>query len=105
MAEQRRLRILLVDDEEDMHVLMRAVLAQDPFDIVGAAYDGEEALRIAATTVVDIAVVDYCMPGLDGIATARAMKRMQPTCIVVLTSAVSVVKSKIERSEVDHFVD
>ena len=88
-----------------MHVLMRTVLARDPFEIVGAGYDGEEALRIAATTAVDIAVIDYRMPGLDGIATARAIKRTQATCIVVLTSAMSVVKTKVEGSEVDHFMD
>ena len=88
-----------------MHVLMRAVLAGDPFDIVGAAHDGEGALHIASTTAVDAAVIDYRMPGLDGIATARALKRMQPACLVLLTSAVSVVKTKINGPEVDHFVD
>jgi len=88
-----------------MHVLMRAVLARDPFDIVGAAHDGEGALRIAATTPVDVAVIDYRMPGLDGIATARALKRMHPACIVLLTSALSVVRKKIDGSKVDYFVD
>lgn len=105
MAEQHRRRVLIVDDEDDMHVLLRAVLARGPFDIVGAAHDGEEALHIAATTAVDVAVVDYWMPGLDGIATSRALKRMQPACIVVLTSAISVAKTKIDDAEVDHFVD
>ena len=80
--------VLIVDD----HALVReGVLAflqtQSDLSVVGTAASGEEALRLAAEHVPDVALMDLVMPGMDGVETTRRLKQISPhTQILVLTS-------------------
>jgi CheY-like chemotaxis protein len=54
---------------------------------VGTATNGEEALASAQQTDFDVAVVDYKMPGMDGLELAKRLKEMKPDAkVIVLTS-------------------
>jgi DNA-binding NarL/FixJ family response regulator len=84
------IRILLADDQALVRAGFRALLdAQDDFEIVGEAGDGEEAVRLAGRLVPDIALMDIRMPKLDGIAATRRIvrdDRLRSVRIVVLTT-------------------
>ncbi|MDQ1401830.1 MAG: two-component system, NarL family, response regulator LiaR [Actinomycetota bacterium] len=84
---QRRLRILLVDDEPDILLLLQAMLSAETWEVVGKATNGEAALRIAEQIEPDVAVLDYMMPGMHGVEVARALKQLRPHCKVVLFTA------------------
>src|SRR5438132_1458194 len=58
-------RILLVEDEEILRKLARAILVDEGYDVLVAA-DGEEALRISASEPFDLLVTDMVMPKLGG---------------------------------------
>jgi DNA-binding NarL/FixJ family response regulator len=81
-------RVLIVDD----HPLVRAGLSgllATPADVevVGAAADGDEALRMVAEHVPDVVLMDLSMPGMDGIEATRAVRAAHPGVnVVVLTS-------------------
>lgn len=104
MAGARRLRILLVDDEPDILLLLQAMLTAPTWEIVGKAAGGEDALRIATHMKPDVAVVDYMMPGMHGLEVAERLKQVQPDCDVVLFSAYDVQDEAGVSPWVDHFL-
>jgi DNA-binding NarL/FixJ family response regulator len=82
------IRLLIADD----HAVVRAGLSQlvtalEDVELVGAAADGEEALRICNISPPDVVLMDLEMPRLDGIEATRQIMREHPdTAVVVLTS-------------------
>ncbi|MFD2608118.1 response regulator [Deinococcus taklimakanensis] len=81
-------RILLVEDHAFTRDGLRATLnLESDLRVVAEARSGEEALEVLAKHPVDLAVVDIGLPGMDGIATAREIKKRTPeTRIVMLTA-------------------
>ena len=82
-----RTRVLLVDDEEDLRLMVRLVLQQHGFDIVAEAADGLLAIEQARTNDVDAVVMDLHMPHLGGIEATAATKAMKPELPVLFHSA------------------
>ena len=72
--DQPRLRVLLVDDNGDIADSTAEVLRLLDYD-VRVAYSGEEALEVAGRYRPDILILDINMPGMDGLQTARQLKR------------------------------
>ncbi len=70
--------------------MLRALLATDPgYDVVGDAFSGDEALRLAAELRPDIVIVDCEMPRMHGFECVRRLRKMLPDAWLVLTSAAS----------------
>ena len=82
--------VLLVDDEENVRYITSEFLAQLGFQVF-AARGGEEALHIYQQHrgVIDLVLLDYLMPDLDGVATFEGLKKMRPDCRVILSSGYS----------------
>jgi CheY-like chemotaxis protein len=64
--------VLVVDDDEMILRLVRAVLEADEFEVV-AARDGESALQVATEHHPAVVVLDVMMPGLDGVEVCRRL--------------------------------
>ena len=60
-------RILIVDDEESIRLLLRRILESNPALEMTLANGGEEALKLAAERTYDLILLDLLMPGLGGI--------------------------------------
>src|SRR5438477_7591995 len=90
VGEQRRLRVLLVDDEPDMLALLNAVIVAQTWEVVGRATNGPDALRVAQQIEPDVAIVDYRMPAMNGVELAGRLKSMWPQMVVVMFSAMDV---------------
>ncbi|PID37576.1 MAG: hypothetical protein CSB49_08875 [Proteobacteria bacterium] len=71
------MRLLLVDDEEDLLTFLGHRLRKRGMDVT-MALSGNEALSAAAELTFDVAVVDLKLPDLDGIAVIEKLKGMQP---------------------------
>src|SRR5215831_6650330 len=80
--------LVIVDDHKLVRWGVRTFLATQPeIQVVGEAGGGEEALRLVAELVPDVALVDLIMPGMDGIEVTRQIKVTSPrTQVIVLTS-------------------
>jgi CheY-like chemotaxis protein len=78
--------ILSVDDEPSILFTRALILRSEGYD-VWSAVDGETALHIFAIHAVDLVLLDYAMPGLDGGTVAREMKRHKPLVPVIMVSA------------------
>src|SRR5215472_2026114 len=83
-----QLRIIVADDQATVREGLVALLGMLPdIDVVGAAANGEEALRLAADTQPDAMLLDLHMPVLDGIDTTRRLTGEHPDiAVVVLTT-------------------
>ena len=82
------IRILIADDHGVVRQGLRMFLALDSdLDVVGEAYDGAQALRLARELRPDIVLMDLLMPVMDGIAATRAIRQELPdTEVLALTS-------------------
>jgi two-component system, cell cycle response regulator CpdR len=78
-------RVLIVDDEESMRLLVARAIAMDGHDITTAA-DGTEALEILGSTdsPFELMLTDIQMPVMDGIALALAAARDFPELTILL---------------------
>lgn len=83
MTEFKRPRlVLVVDDDEMIRRLVRAVLEADEFE-VAEARNGEDALRLASETHPAVVVLDIMMPGLDGVEVCRRLDHSKVKVIVL----------------------
>jgi len=82
-------RVLIVDDEEDMRVLVRNLitLANDGLSVAGEASSGAEAVNVWREIRPEVVLLDQRMPGLTGLETAKAILREDPNQMIVLFSA------------------
>jgi CheY-like chemotaxis protein len=83
-AQPRPRLVLVVDDDEIIRRLVRAVLEADEFEVVEAR-DGETALRLASEVHPAVVVLDILMPGLDGVEVCRRLDHGRVK-VVVLTA-------------------
>ena len=76
MAKEK-IKILLVDDEENNCILLRQLLQQE-YEIT-VAYCGTEAIKLANLIVPDIILLDIIMPGMDGFEVIKVLKLSERT--------------------------
>ena len=80
-------RVLLVDDQVAFLRAMRAVVEETPgFEVVSEASSGAESLLAAAKLRPDLVLMDVNLPGLDGVAATREIRRLEAAPVVVLLS-------------------
>jgi len=81
------IRVLLVDDQSNVRIGLKMLLALEPdMRVVGEAQSGVEAIASAAARQADVIVMDYEMPGLNGIESIEALHRNGVDAAVVLLS-------------------
>jgi DNA-binding NarL/FixJ family response regulator len=80
-----KIRVLIADDNENVVERVRVILGAD-FEVVGAAFNGRDAVAETQRLDPDVLVVDISMPILDGLQAARRLRVTNPrTKIVFLT--------------------
>jgi two-component system, OmpR family, response regulator len=79
-------RILVVDDDPDIHVLLKSILAKAGYVVEGVS-DGKEALACLESSRFDLVLTDVHMPGFDGIELLQKIhERRLSTPVVVMTA-------------------
>lgn len=81
-------RVLLVDDNADIRMLVRIGLqANGGFDVIGEAGDGQEAVDLVARSCPDVVLLDLAMPVMDGFEALPLLVERCPKLRVVVFSA------------------
>ncbi|MCK5194869.1 MAG: response regulator [Desulfobulbaceae bacterium] len=96
-------KILLVDDEESIHLLYREELEEDGY-AVHSALSGEEALEKLSIISPDLVILDINMPGMNGIDVLRRMKEIYPQLPVILCSAYQEFKQDLASWASDAYI-
>ena len=79
--------VLLADDHPLVRRGFRRILEDDSaVVVVGEASDGDEAVRLAKSVRPQVVLIDYAMPGMNGVAATRAILRDAPDTKVVVLS-------------------
>jgi len=78
-------RILVVEDEEQLALLIRGQLEGAGYT-VSVASDGLTALRLLETQPADLIILDWMLPGLDGLEVCRRIRARSITPILMLTA-------------------
>lgn len=85
MAEQEKIRLLVVDDHTLFRRGLTALLSQDDrFEIVGEAGDVSEALRVLAATRPDVVLLDNHLPGVRGVDAISSFRADHPELRVMM---------------------
>lgn len=83
----KKIKILLVDDNDNTRASIRQLLElDDVVDIVGEAADGNEALEKAGILEPELVLMDINMPKMDGIEATRKFSQQHPHIGVILIS-------------------
>ena len=78
-------RVLVVEDEKNLATLIRKYLEREGFD-VHEALDGNAALEASHTVDPDVVVLDWMLPGLDGMEVLRELRRFSDAYVILLTA-------------------
>ena len=90
-----KMRIMLVDDEERFLSTTKKLLSKKGIDLM-TALSGLEALEILNYQSIHVVILDVKMPGMDGMATLREIKRRHPLTEVIMLTGHATVESAVE---------
>ena len=80
-------RILVVDDNPDVRRHLRAILEQhNDWEVCSEATTGDEALHKLRESVPDVILLDFQMPGFNGLDVARQMRRVCPGVPILMVT-------------------
>lgn len=77
--------ILIADDEPQILKILSAYFKNEGFDVL-AANDGQEALDIVESTKIELAILDWMMPKIDGVEVCKYIKDNSQTKVLILTA-------------------
>jgi DNA-binding response OmpR family regulator len=84
-ADSHGFRVLVVDDEEPIRLLLRRYLSLEGYTVDEAA-DGGEAVRAMATHPPDLVLLDVMMPGQDGLDVLASLRQTSEVPVILLTA-------------------
>ena len=79
-------RVVIAEDEALIRLDLAEMLAEEGYDVVGQAGDGERAVALAEELRPDLVVLDVKMPRLDGISAAQRIAEQRIAPVVILTA-------------------
>lgn len=92
-------KILFVEDEEDLTLIVADTLRGQGYAVITAA-DGIEGLEKFKTEVADIVVADVMMPKMDGFTMAKEIRKLSPTVPLLFLTAKSTIDNVEEGFEI-----
>ena len=92
----RPIRVMVVDDTDHVRRMLTSMLSLDGFEVVGNAAGGPQAIENVEQADPDVVVIDYKMPGMDGLATARGIRAARPDQVMILYTAY--IDDKLEKA-------
>ncbi len=79
-------RILVVDDDPTLHQLIEATLAEDGHRLM-AVGSGEQGLELLSHEAFDLALIDYMLPGIDGLELLEQLQQLYPQLACIMMTA------------------
>ncbi len=95
MVVSRVIRVMVVDDTDHVRRMLTSMLSLDGYEVTGDVASGPAALEAVVAADPDIVVIDYKMPGMDGLDTARGIRQRRPDQVMILYTAY--IDAKLEQ--------
>ena len=105
LRDNPQLRVLVVEDDEEIQALMRRWLSAAGLEI-STVSNGRDALEVFAKESFDIAIIDMDIPFISGLEVSRSMKTTKPDFPVLLCTAYvkTLSQEQIEETRADGLV-
>jgi two-component system chemotaxis response regulator CheY len=84
MTKKTPAKILIVDDNDLIRTLLRGILRNEEYQIIGEARNGVVALEMVERDKPDLICMDVMMPEMDGLEALQNIKTAHPEIIVVM---------------------
>lgn len=95
--------ILVVDDDEMIVYFFKMILDELGYNVL-EAFSGEEAIKQATSSQIDLVILDYKLSDMTGDIVAKQLKEMNPQTSIVFVTGYSDAKEKILRTNLSHHV-
>ncbi|UCE54453.1 MAG: sigma-54-dependent Fis family transcriptional regulator [Desulfobacterales bacterium] len=89
-------KILIVDDQEDMLVLLKRIISEETQHKLVAESDPQEALELVKQRHFDVVITDLKMPKMDGIQLLEECKKIRPEISVIILTAYATIENAVE---------
>lgn len=100
-------KVLIVDDAAFMRMMIKDILSNNGYEIIGEANNGLKAVELYKKERPDIVTMDITMPDMDGITAVKEIKKIDPSARVIMCSALgqqSMVMDAIQAGARDFIV-
>ena len=89
-------KIIVIDDEEDIRIVLKQVLERAGYE-VAVAESGKEGLKLMEEGGADLVITDVIMPGMDGVSLTREIReKFRDTRILVISGGGNVAPKSYE---------
>jgi two-component system response regulator PilR (NtrC family) len=92
----------IIDDEPIIHEVMGQLLTTEGYE-VEVSSSGEKAVQKHSSQAFDLTLLDLLMPGMDGIDTLKAIKKIDPEALIIIITAYASVESAIAAMKIGAF--
>ncbi len=96
MSQPARPRILIVDDSKVQIRMLRKLLADSDYEVVGEAYSGTEAIELFSRLRPEVVITDIVMPDMDGVKALEAIQKIDPEARVIMSSSLGTKEKVME---------
>jgi DNA-binding NarL/FixJ family response regulator len=94
------IRVLLVEDNDVFREALELLLGlRSDIEVAASVPDGNEAASVAVQLRPDVVLMDYRLPGLDGVQATRAVRAAYPAAAVVVLTASANLRERDALSE------
>ncbi len=94
--------ILIVDDEESICQSLKAILSDEGYQVLVAG-SGEEAVKIVDEEVPHLVLLDIWLPGMDGLETLKAIKKIDSRILVIIMSGHGTIETAVKATKLGAF--
>jgi DNA-binding NtrC family response regulator len=101
-AEERKIELLIVDDDEKFLKTISERLGLKDFDVTSTT-DGNQAVKEAKRKKFDVAILDLKMPGMDGMQLLEILKKKHKFLEVIILTGFASIQSAVEATKLGAF--
>lgn len=87
MAVKKRPRILIIDDNDMSRMLLRGILRDEEYEVVGEATNGKRGIELALEMKPDVICLDNMMPEMSGVEVLREIREKLPKTVILMVTA------------------
>ena len=96
-------KVLIVDDDPKLLNMLRRTLAYEGFHVTTAT-NGNEALGEVQAHRPDVIVLDWMMPGMDGVQVMKHLRALNDKTLILMLTARDAVENRVEGLEMGRMI-